>query len=385
MAARASRDHSASAAGELIGHIASAIGISPATDAYLLFLLDEAHTFSLEHGPDVAGFLTHWERTGHKRAIELAPDASAIRVMTIHASKGLQFPVVIVPDAEMRPKGNRREFLWIRPGAVVPGLPSALIRMDSSIKDIGVPEVEEESDLTLLDELNLLYVAFTRPVERLYAGIDLKNKAPLSTALRGFLGVPEEGPWLYGEREKASTQVPETPPEMLPDLMRGGWQGHLALRHEAPDDWDPADPDPGRSFGNAVHDLLGRVVGPNDLGSVLDRAVAAGELPGPEAQRLRERLQTLLDSPGMKDFYGEGITVRNEATLIGADGHSYRPDRIILDPHHTRVLDIKTGRPAQHHHDQVTHYVNLLRALGLPDVSGHLLYIRDGALIPVQA
>jgi predicted RecB family nuclease len=87
----------------------------------------------------------------------------------------------------------------------------------------------------------------------------------------------------------------------------------------------------------------------------------------------------------MEQFYGEGITVRNEATLIGADGHAYRPDRIVLDAQRTRVLDIKTGRPAKHHHDQVANYVRLLRDIGLPEVTGHLLYVNDGHLTPVDA
>jgi ATP-dependent exoDNAse (exonuclease V) beta subunit len=370
---------------ELIGRISRAIGLGASTDAYLLFMLDEAHTFTLDHGPDLSGFLDHWERTGQKRAIELPPDASAIRVMTIHSAKGLQFPVVIIPNAEMRGKGRQKEFLWLRPGPVVPELPSALIRTDKSLKDQAVPEVEEDADLKLLDEVNLLYVAFTRPVERLYAGVDVKANTALSAALRSFLGDPAGGPWLFGKREPASAQPASDPPEMLSPLVSGGWQGHLELRHEAPEEWDPADPDPGRSFGNAVHDVLGRVQAPGDLGKVLDHAISTGALPGPRADALRDRLQALLASPGMDAFYDEDITVRNEATLIGADGLAYRPDRIVLDAQHTRVLDIKTGRPARHHHEQVANYVRLLRDLGLPQVSGHLLYVNDGQLIPVDA
>ena len=64
-------------------------------------------------------------------------------------------------------------------------------------------------------------------------------------------------------------------------------------------------------------------------------------------------------------------------------GRTHRPDRITNDGKTTRVLDIKTGAPSEEHHDQVAFYVRMLRELGEPHVTGHLLYVRDGRIAEV--
>jgi CRISPR/Cas system-associated exonuclease Cas4 (RecB family) len=87
----------------------------------------------------------------------------------------------------------------------------------------------------------------------------------------------------------------------------------------------------------------------------------------------------------MDRFFAPGIQVRNEATLITRNGDAIRPDRIVMTEAATYVLDIKTGRPNEKHHDQVRGYVNLLKELGMPAVSGHLLYVTTKELIPVDA
>ena len=292
---------------ECIGRIVEAIGRSPASDAYLLFLMDEAHACALEHGPDVTGFLVHWERAGHKRAIELPPTSAAIRVMTIHGSKGLQFPVVIIPNAEMRAKGAHRELLWMKPREVVPDLPSALVRIDPSLLDLEVPEVVEEAELKLLDEMNLLYVAFTRPEDRLYAGVDTKSKSPIGAALLTFLGSPVEGCWSYGVRASTERSAPPAAADMLHEVTHADWRHQLKLRRQSPQDWDPTDPDPDRTFGNTVHDLLASVVAPGDLEQAIQQAMAAGDLSAEQAHTLGNRLQHLLAAPGMDRFYAKDL------------------------------------------------------------------------------
>jgi hypothetical protein len=304
--------------------------------------------------------------------------------MTLHAAKGLQFPVVILPTTDMHGRSNKAEWLWIGPGAVAPGLPSTLVRMDAALKEQGVPEVDEEVELTIFDELNLLYVAFTRPEVRLYAGVAPNGRPALKAPLDSLLGATVEGRWTEGRRERAIT-AEASEPAMLPDTPRAPWQDRLVLRTEAPPEWDPGDPDPARALGNAVHDLLACVTHVEELDPALERMARSGEVPATLADGLRQRLHHVLVSPGMERFFAKGLTVRTETTLIDREGHALRPDRVVLGTDDTRVLDIKTGRPNDAHHEQVAGYVRLLRDLGLPRVTGHLLYIQDGILIPVEA
>src|SRR5205085_958716 len=81
----------------LLHAIIRALAIDPAQDAFVLGLLNEAHLFAQEHGDSPLSFLDHWERVAAKRSVGGTESPNAVRVMTVHASKGLQFPVVIVP------------------------------------------------------------------------------------------------------------------------------------------------------------------------------------------------------------------------------------------------------------------------------------------------
>ena len=76
--------------------------------------------------------------------------------------------------------------------------------------------------------------------------------------------------------------------------------------------------------------------------------------------------------------------MRNEATIIGADGKAQRPDRIVFDGENVRILDIKTGDHSPDHHAQVRSYMEHLVELGHANVEGALLYVRDRSLQRVE-
>ncbi|MBL0044748.1 MAG: UvrD-helicase domain-containing protein [Flavobacteriales bacterium] len=357
--------------------IAAALDLDPAADAFTLGLLNEAHVFAQEHGDAPIAFLVHWKRIADKRAVGGTANDNAIRVMTVHASKGLQFPVVIVPWADMKTKGPR-DRVWIDPRAVVKDLPAALIRPGKSLDELGIHEVATENDLVKLDLLDLLYVAFTRPETRLYAGIDGTAKSDIAEQLREHFqlspGVSRE----FGKREAAPARKRSTASKthtLSPTAPHA--HAKLAIRIDAPDSWDPADPDPFRSHGRALHAVLARVRTIDDLP---DAIAAEADVWGVNADNrvlLDQQLSRLLSQPELAPFFGAGIGVRTETSIIDANGHEVRPDRICSDASGTRVLDIKTGAAAEKHADQVRGYARLLQQLGEPNVSAYLLYVRD--------
>ncbi|MFT3884166.1 MAG: hypothetical protein QM724_01675 [Flavobacteriales bacterium] len=100
---------------------------------------------------------------------------------------------------------------------------------------------------------------------------------------------------------------------------------------------------------------------------------------------MRLALRSLIGRPDIAPFFAPGLMVRTEATLIDRDGHALRPDRVVRSAEGTRVLDIKTGAPADAHAAQVRGYAHLLRELGEPSVRAFLLYVSDGTLIEVPA
>lgn len=378
----------------LVCRAARALRHNPATDAAIMVLVNEVHAYCSMEGGDLPGFLEHWERTGRKRSIGGNPGPGAIQVMTIHKAKGLEFPVVIIPEVGKPSKGGNGERIWIRPEPPIDGLPSALVAMSNALADLGVKEVQEEQRLEMLDQLDVLYVAVTRAKQRLYLSVLGTGSDFLARALCDHLGLKEGGKWTSGERElqapveatgqggareAAGEQAQDGQGEHAGDEDAREW----LVRCEAPEDWDPADPDPFRSNGNAMHAILARVRTPGDLPAALARESTGWGLPEAMNEALARHLQIILDKPELAAFFRPGLEVRTEATLLDAQGHAQRPDRIVRDGEVLRVLDIKTGRPDERHKEQVVRYMDLLRTVEGGPVEGFLLYMREGQLVQV--
>jgi ATP-dependent helicase/nuclease subunit A len=296
--------------------LARANDLSPATDATLLTLFDEMHAWTTDHGQDIGGFLAHWERVGVGRSVSPPDDGRAVQVLTVHKSKGLQFPVVIVPDVGMSARGNFGERFWVRPGAAVPELPVALVREGKGLQQAALPELEEESGLRTLDALNLLYVAFTRPEQRLYALASPDRADAITKGLIAHVAAHGEGDRLVrGERVGPWSVRRTVEGAQLVDVAGEG-AARPTLRIDVPDEWDPADPDPFRSFGEAVHAVLGATTTPDTLPAAVQAAVAAGTIKASDAAALERRLAALLAAPDVAPWFAADGQVRTEAVLI---------------------------------------------------------------------
>ena len=369
----------------LIAELARAAGLHAAEDAQLLTLIDEAHAWSIDHGQDIGGFLEHWDRSGSRRSVEPPQNGGAVQVMTVHGSKGLQFPVVIVPDACMGTKGDHGERLWIDPQDAVPELEAALVKCSATLKKIGLKELQEEEELQMLDALDLLYVAFTRPEQRLYVKVPEYGADAITKELLQFMiENGRDGSLIDGERTGPWKKKDERPVIVLNDVSGDVKKFPVTIRHEAPADWDPADPDPFRSHGNVVHALLAEVRSAKDLQQAIEAAIARGDLSPEAGEALDRKLRPLIGSSEFDPWFGEELQVRNEIGIITAGGRTIRPDRVVFGKGVVRVLDIKTGKPADDHEDQVRQYMKHLRELTGSSIEGALFYVQSGTLRPVH-
>jgi ATP-dependent exoDNAse (exonuclease V) beta subunit len=268
-------------------------------------------------------------------------------VLTVHKAKGLEFPAVIVPFTRMSSTQRHGDPVWIDPGASIPELPTALV-----------------------------------PTERLYAFVREKSTDPLDQGLVDFVRARGDGSvFATGTTGRAATNIPVAPKVLQAAPSAGHHEP--AIRFEAPEAWDPADPDPFRRHGTLVHALMAELRTADDLPDVLSKAVQRGDLDQAEADKLRISMDAMIRAPLVAPFYsGEGATF-SEITLIDLDGHSLRPDRVIERDGGWTVLDIKTGAPSDRHHEQVRRYSELLASITGSPVAGILLYLRSGEMIPV--
>lgn len=141
--------------------------------------------FVAKEKTSIQGFLTWWEERGYRHTLPRAQEQDAMTLMTIHQAKGLQFKVVVVPfcvwDLDHHPR--RPPTLWcataVPPFASFPVLP---VRYSDHLRDtVYAQAYYEEQMQAYLDHLNLLYVAFTRPKDRLYVLAERPQKVALKT------------------------------------------------------------------------------------------------------------------------------------------------------------------------------------------------------------
>lgn len=344
-------------------------------EAPFLGMLDEAQAWNIDHPGDLRSFLEHWDRNGAARGIAPPTNGDAVQVMTIHKAKGLEFPVVIVPDASMRARSRSTERIWVDPHDAVPALDAALVAYGSALVQNGVPELVMEEELRRLDELNLLYVAFTRAVDRLYAFVREDANDQTGAGLVAWMTAHgSSGNYCSGERVTLAQHAPQ--PAI--STVEAAPLSPLVL---VPRRRASLDDSPAMAKGRAMHAILARIRSTEDLDHALNAAIREGQLVEADRPELHATLFGTLQDPRLKPWLiGEG-EVRNEATILDANGNAWRPDRVTISDGEVRVLDLKTGAQRPEHSDQVQRYVELLQGMGYPVVTGALYYISDDALV----
>jgi ATP-dependent exoDNAse (exonuclease V) beta subunit len=140
-------------------------------NAYVQFFLDIVLERDLKNQAGVSDFLVYWETQKEKLSIPSPEGKNAIRIMTIHKSKGLEFPVVIFPFAEENYSQNKGDKIWVATDEDVLGLPKALVAKNKEVENFGKTATvvyQQKTQEDLLDNVNVLYVALTRAEEQLY-------------------------------------------------------------------------------------------------------------------------------------------------------------------------------------------------------------------------
>ena len=361
----------------------------PYIQAFMDYLQDWVST----GGNNLAGFLKAWADATPRIASPRTGDA--VRVMTVHKAKGLEFPFVIFPFAE-KVKLYKHNATWCRPGAAGTALEpesDALFWVDlteDSAQTLFSDSYHEERRQQAIDNINVFYVALTRPQYglKVIAQQTTEGKTgDLSRLLRNFLGTDH---YEAGEKYDFSTLKHE---ETGPGVLECGYPSFPAdagsrLRF-SPDAMDYFG-DEGRVGaeasrrirGNVLHGILAHVTVPSELPDAVEAAVGDGELPASLKERTLAFLKERLDAVEERGWFSPGARVLNERAVLGTDGREYRPDRVVLHPDGcVSVVDFKFGKPEDGYLYQVRRYVRLYRQMGYQKVAGYLWYLEDNLII----
>lgn len=392
-------------------------GKAGSQDAYILTFLDVVKEFSARTSADISDFIDAWNDKLHKKNIPSGNTAS-IRLMTIHASKGLEFHTVIIPycDWTICKSGDQ---IWCEPQEEpfneIPLLPVEYSKsLDNSVFN---EEYRQETSRQMVDNLNLLYVAATRPICNMVilsatpAGKDANTITRISDVIAkcfydeyriqpdedGFL-LYEKGEILphYDERRYVNVNNPlEAIPTSYDIAMES--YGIIAnfrqsgesqrFTHSSSD--DAAKPEGAQESyienGKLLHQLLSAIKTPGDIRREVRNLLSQGLIESSaKAESIISLISKAISAPEVERWFAPHWTLFNETSVLfrhNGKVQTRRPDRVMTDGNETIVVDFKFAKEREEHLHQVQEYMELLGKMGFCNIKGYVWYIYQNKII----
>ncbi|MEQ8909783.1 MAG: UvrD-helicase domain-containing protein [Vicingaceae bacterium] len=361
-------------------------------DHYVQFLQEYTFDFSRQEGNHFEDFLDYWERNEDKLSLDLSAEVDAVKILTIHKSKGLEFPITLVPFLKQEANLNARNFRWVKvPQELDIPLAYALIyEIKEFLESHFNADLNEELIKKQEDLLNDNYVAFTRAVERLYllAPKAKRSKASINYLLSQFVKehAGEENKCSFGvERIKEEDKGQDLEKPALQIKYRSkDWRDRIRISSELTAFYDEEAKAEAIDYGNLMHDVLAELEDESQLEKVLNRMYLKGRIDASQKTEMKAKLIRLLNLKEVKPYFEKGVKSYREAMLMSKDGKRIRPDRIVeLSNGSKFVLEFKTGKATDSHQKQLEEYVALLKEIKQSKVNGALLYIEEEKLLPL--
>lgn len=378
---------------DLAEEIIRVFGLDDKVDPYILFFMDTLLEQSSKGRGDLGEFLDWLDDHYDKLSVVVPENVDAVRVMTIHKAKGLEFPVVLLPFADSDTKKLTKDMLWtgISNKKLHP-MVAGLLPAKKELKDAGYTEMyEQEKRKSTIDLLNLVYVAFTRPSERLYVysrkpTVKSNPLFSIPSMLKHYL--TQKNAWdeakdlfEFGSgQDKAPARKDDRPDHeqgvsRINAMISNSWKGRLLLSYNSPAVWDAGKPSEIVSWGNLVHYILSKITDRTDTEWVLEELMSSGTVTDKEKEELDELLASIFENEEIAALFDNEWEVFTERELIGANGKSRRPDRILRKDGFVKIIDFKTGKRSPVHADQLMEYAGILKEAGYKVKDLFLLYL----------
>ena len=381
---------------------------------YLLAFLDSVVDFMSRYGSNIHHFLKWWDKVGPGLSISSPDNIDAIRVITIHKSKGLQFPCVLIPMFDWN--FDQSSIEWIETAGFKDKLPKGVaippivpVKRDNK-RTLFDKEFKKIARSNIMDSLNKTYVACTRAQYELI--IYTENNKELGLQLSQFLETcrnndisptPTENcdPDVVYELGKPMlrSDIPalNSDDNALPDNVESRIMPPYSVVSDV-DRWKLTSPDiiidvrgTTRWVGEMLHKVMERVRTPKNLKKAFGRALHRGMITEEEHDEYLALLSKRLADPRVADWFANDNRLMLERSVtIGGNGQK-RPDRVVMKPNgEIIIVDYKFGDRSDDNDTkykrQVAGYKRAVcDALGCRPgcVSGYVWYIHSGDILAV--
>ena len=410
------------------------LGSLEGQSAYVCTFYDTLNEYLRDHPADIDDFIEEWEDSLSSNTIQ-SDEVDGIRLITIHKSKGLEYDNVLIPFCDWGLEKTVGNTIWCpgdnkeKPYGDLP-----LIPIDFSKKMIGTvfeDDYKEEHLQNTVDNMNLLYVAFTRAGKNLFITGKKASKSTFTKLQNGNTATDRSqiiqlviddlanelpgatiddagdkdaisfdfGTLLDCEQRVDKEKSTENPFELTPKThklkietfphpvsFRQSNKSHDFINGE---DIDPSDANRYIKVGNILHQLFSTILTEADIEPRLKELEQEGVIYNDEvtSRELQNKIANALMNEKVKDWFSSRWKLFNECTILdydkeSGDIHEHRPDRVMTDGKEIIVVDFKFGKPRKEYHEQVQRYMSLLMRMGYEKVSGYIWYVVRNEIVP---
>ncbi|PWB22146.1 UvrD-helicase domain-containing protein [Flavobacterium sp. HTF] len=360
-------------------------------NAYVQYFLDIVLERDIRNQAGIADFLSYWDKNAEKFSIPSPEGNNAVRIMTIHKSKGLEFPVVIMPFAEEDYNRKPKDKLWLDTEEADLGLPKALIDNSSAVEGFGesasaVFNLKKQEEL--LDNINVLYVALTRAEEQLYVisqSLKERKDSEFPNNMASFFikylmnkGVydKEKLEYEFGNKTKLSPSHHSVDlVKAIPIVSEVLNPKNIKIAQREALMWGTHQQE-AISYGNIIHEILAFVKDKSDVDLAVTKAIENGLITYDQTEKVLLTLQEIVNHTELIVCFDGKNKILNEQTIVQKEGKILKPDRIVLTANkEAYLLDYKTGASNAKYTRQIQEYQDAIEDLGYKVLKRALVYI----------
>ncbi len=365
------------------------------SNAYVQFYLDVVLDFSQKKGSDISGFLDYFDKKKDSLSVVSPKGQNAVQIMTIHKSKGLEFPVVIFPYADLDIYRELEPKEWFPINKeTYNGFSHTLLNFNKDFENFGESGLEifnNHKSEQELDNINLLYVTLTRAVEQLYiisthetpskGEITCKKYSGLFINYLQHIGVwnDVQTNYSFGLSEKTSQNKTSSKENIIQqEFISTSKETHnINIITKSGFLWDTSQKE-AIEKGNLLHNIMSKIKTKDDIDFVMNDFINDSIINLQQAEPLKKIVIELINHPKLETFYNTTDTVYNERDIITKEGSILRPDRVVVNiKNEAVIIDYKTGAEDKKHAQQLQLYQDILQDMKITVKKKILVYMND--------
>ncbi len=376
-------------------------------DAYLFSFYDAVVEYLQNNSSDPDSFIAYWDERMCSKTIP-SGEIEGIRIMSIHKSKGLEFHTVLLPFCDWKLENEtNNQLVWCSP-TVEPFNELDLVPVNYSsamAESIYKQDYENERLQLWVDNLNLLYVAFTRAEKNLIVWGKKGQKSTVSELLcqslqsvtkEDSMEWNEEDPYEFGtlcpselkEVKATSNKLTTAPSRVSVQIESNRHDIEFRQSNRSADFIKGEDVSEDNSkyinLGQLLHTLFSAIDTKEDVQPAIDRLLFEGVIADKATEEnIRKVTEKALSHPMVQEWYSGAYRLFNECAIIYKENDSLevrRPDRVMMNNDEVVVVDFKFGKKNKKYNEQVQGYISLLADMGYKNICGYLWYVYDGEL-----